>query len=198
MKRVAKLLLMLLLGLSITFAGGCIWTTEDDDDDCCYSDEYDYDPYIPVEEWYVVGPALTTLSVGNYCGCGSSCSSCGWFEEDFMWDTLFLSCYDYDMVDLQFNYTITNWGYRTTSVWVTLCDYLGCEDVFYGDVYPGETLWGRDPNPVLDSVLDAFDDCLYYYGDACYLEYEIDVYLGEECQCSPVTLDYYYEGLYVY
>ncbi len=194
MKRSINIAVTVLAALTLFFMSGCFSVEEDEDDYCCGGGS----GASVVEEWYMLGPDFNTLSVGNNCGCGG-CYDCTWFEETVSWDTLILSGdYDYNLVDLQFNYTVTNWGNYTTSVWVTLCDYYGCEDVLYMDVYPGEVISGRAINPVLDTALDEFYTCLDLYGRACYMEYDVDVYLGEECACSNVTLDYFYDGLYVY
>jgi len=183
-----KLLGLAILGFGLLFSG----CTVEEADSCCY------DPGRPAgSAWFVMGSDWLDLSVGGGCGSGYYIG-CGWYQESLAWDTIFLSGWDKDLVDLQFNYTLTNWGNVSTRVWVTLCDYLGCEDVIYTDLDPGEVIWARVPNPVLDTALADFYDCLYYYGDFCYLEYDIDVYLGQECACSPVTLHYYYEGLFVY
>ncbi|MFO8057246.1 MAG: hypothetical protein R6V10_08135 [bacterium] len=187
---------IILAGFLVLFVGmfsGCFQVEDDDDDTCC-----DSGGCAVVEEWHMVGPAFHTLSVGDDCGCGG-CSDCSWYEEVGSWDTLvFSGDHDYNLVDLRFNYTVTNWGDYTTSVWVSLCDYYGCEDVLYMDIPAGEVISGREINPVLDTALTEFYDCLDLYGSACYMEYDVDVYLGEECTCSDVTLDYFYDGLYVY
>jgi hypothetical protein len=202
MKGIKKTLVIALTAV-IAVSAGCIWHEDDPEDDgyyyhdgCCY-----YDPGPVVEYWEVCGDDLNTLYVGEECGCGGCdpCFECCTFSDyDYSIDTIYLDSWDEALVDLQLNYTITNWGYDATYVWVTLCDEVGCEDVIETDLYPGEVYYGRAPNPVLDTALDEFYDCLWFWGDLCWFDYDIEVYVGEECTCSPVTLDYYFEGLYVY
>ena len=205
MKKMARKLLLALLAAMLMVSGGCIWVDEDDDDDegyfdtyCCYEEP----PPVVIEEWYVCGADWTTLEVGEECACGgcfnACCDCCTWVDYDYSVDTLELSWLDEAIVDLQFNYTLTNWGNYTTTVWVTMCDAIGCEGVIGIDILPGEVIGGRVPNPVLDTLLDEYYDCLWFWGDLCYFDYDVEVYLDQECTCSPVTLDYFYEGLYVY
>ena len=204
MKRIRKIMVMALM-MIVAVSVSCIVhedNHEDDDhgyyytDDCCY-----YDP-APVEYWDVCSADITTISIGEQCDCGdcmAPCADCCSFSDyDYSLDTLHLSAWDASMIDLQFNFTLTNWGYETTYVWVSICDEIGCEDVIELALYPGEVYWDRMPNPVLDTAYDEFQDCLWFWGDQCAFDYDIDVYVGEECTCSPVTLDYFYEGLFVY
>ena len=202
MKTLTRNLFLALLAAMLLVSGGCIWVDEDDDAD---EEEYYYDPYccyepppVVIEEWYVCGADWTTLEVGEECACGACCDCCTWTDFDFSFDTIGLSWVDEDIVDLQFNYTLTNWGNRSTTVWVTMCDAIGCEEVIGIDIFPGEVIGGRTPNPVLDTLLDEYYDCLWFWGDQCYFDYDVEIYLDQECTCSPVTLDYFYEGLYVY
>lgn len=158
------------------------------DDDCC--EEVVYYQY-----WEAYGPDINTLEVGGEC-CVNSCTT--WSDYDWSIDTLGFTPGDADLVDLQLDYTLTNWGNQTTLVWVSLCDDIGCEDVIEIELLPGEVYWERTPNPVLDSAMDEYFDCLYYFDDYCWLDYEVEVWLGEEYTCVPVTMDYNYEALYMY
>ena len=170
----------------------CIEVDNHDAVDSCL----DYN-YVPVREWVPLGPGSNFLDVG--IGYADPFPGCGWFEEVSSWDTLYLDgYYDYYLMDLRLNYVLTNWGNYTTRVWVDLCAYGICDEVIYIDLLPGEQIWDRAPNPVLDTAMADFNDCYNIYGDYCRLEFDIDVYVGEECTISPVTLDYYYDGLYVY
>ena len=138
---------------------------------------------------------------GNYCSgyspqCGTSC--CTWYDDDYYVNSLEFSCLDDNLTDLQFNFTLTNWGYETTPVWVSLCDDQGCVDVLYIELYPGEVYSDQVKNAVLDSAMYDLAQCFATYGNFCDMYYNIEVDLGQECVCSPVTLDYYINGLYLY
>ena len=206
MKGMTKKLIGAALAVALIMSAGCFWVEDDPEDDdeyyydtyCCYDPPPPPPPPVVVEEWYVCGADWNTLNVGEECACcPEPCGGC-WVDYDYSYDNLELTWLDDAIVDLQFNYTLTNWGNRTTTVWVTLCDDIGCEEVIGIDLLPGEVFWSRDPNPVLDSLLDEYYDCLWFWGDLCYFDYDVEVYLDQECTCSPVTLDYFYEGLYVY
>lgn len=211
MKGIGGKIFLVIMGVVLVLGFGCTVVEEDSrgggGDDyyvCCQEPLIEI---IEVEEvWERCGADFNTLYVGDECagdvGCelypSTSNPCCSYSDVDYSLDTLELSGWDEHLLDLQFNFSLTNWSNESTLVWVTLCDEIGCEDVIEIELFPNEVYWDRLPNPVLDTALGDFDDCLWLWGDFCYLEYDIDVYLGEECTCSPVTLDYYYDGYYVY
>jgi hypothetical protein len=187
MKNFIKIAVLMVITGTMALSGGCFFDDDyDDHHDVVYV--YDTPP--------VADPYFNTLDVGLDCGCGDLCG-CGFTDVDYSIDVMELSSYDWDLIDLQFAFTLTNWGAFETPVWVMLCDELGCEDVVVVNLLPGEVYTDSVINPVLDTLMLEFDDCLAIWGDACYMEYEIEVYLGEDCVCSPITMDYYYEGFYL-
>jgi hypothetical protein len=196
MKNISKKLVLGILSVFLIFSANCI--VVDEDDGHGHDSVVIIDPG-PVEYWYMFGDESNVLDVGEGCGicpCTDT-GCCDYFDTDYSFDTIEMTVWDEYIVDLQFNFVLTNWGSETTTAWVSLCDDLGCEDVIEIDLLPGEVYWDRLPNPVLDSVLDEYFDCLFDFGDACWMFYDVEVYLGEDCTCTPVSLDYYYEGLYV-
>lgn len=201
MKLATKTGMMILAIGMVFFFTGCVVEDSSSPDcysDCCYDNCGYINPPPPIEEWVALGD-WNTLEVGGYC-CSSGCDdTCGYSDEVASYDTLYLDgYYDYNLVDLRVQYDLINWSGKTVSTWVTLCDDYGCEDVWYDNIYPYEEIRDWAYNPVLDSAMSDFDDCVYLFGDGCTFDYWIDVYLGEECTCADITVDYYYEGLYVY
>lgn len=208
MKGIFKAALVVMGAMAMVFTAGC-WDYSDDpgyDTNCCAPPPPPCcAPPQPIEEWY----ALTdwyTLEVGEECagGCGfcqlsPACGDCcTWHDSAYAVDTLEFTCLDDNLVDLQFHYVLSNWSNQTVPVWVQLCDDWGCEDVIAIDLWPGEVLEDQVWNPVLDSLMSELDDCFFFYGDQCYLNYSVEVDLGQDCVCAPVTVDYFYNGLYVY
>jgi hypothetical protein len=145
--------------------------------------------------WDQVGPSEYTLMVGGSCGCGE-CPDPG--DEDYIVDTIELDSWDSNIVDLQFHYTLTNWSGDVAPVDVWLHDWQGWVPLLSIDLYPYEVYEARQISPVLDSLLDAYYDCLWDYGNACVLDYDVQVDLYGYDSCIPVTMDYYYEGQFVY
>ena len=78
--------------------------------------------------------------MGEECGCDPCGVCCDWLDEDWSLDTIELGEFDQNIIDLQLNYTLTNWGGEPTNVWVMLCDDYGCEEVIDVDLLPGEMI----------------------------------------------------------
>lgn len=193
MKKMINIAALVLMVALLALMGSCVWSEADDDcgEDCCTDcAPPPPPPPPPVQVWEQLGPD-TTLAVSGVCG------GCG-FDEDVSYDTIELTSWDDAIADLQFNFRLDNYSDQSASVSVTLCDYLGCEDVISIALFPYETYYDMVPNPVLDTLLDEYYDCLYTWGDACVLDYDVDVYLDQQCSCEPVSMTYSYEGLYVY
>ncbi|HUT54343.1 MAG TPA: hypothetical protein VM658_13220 [bacterium] len=194
MKRIRNKGTMVMAAALLLIMGGCVWTNDpgsDDSDGYCYT----CDAPPPIEVWDQCGAGSNTLIVGSPCGCGQCC---GLDDLDYSVDTVWLDSWDSNIVDMRLHYTLTNWGGDVAPVNVWLCDYLGCVDVISIDLYPYEVYEDYPYNLVLDSLLDEYFDCLWTWGDSCVLDYDVEVDLEEQCSCSTVTLDYSYQGLFVY
>jgi hypothetical protein len=142
--------------------------------------------------WYSLTPE-TELAVGQMCPLGFP-------DQDFYPDYIELSDADYGLDRINMNYYIENVGPVDTDITITLCDDYGCEDVaFIQALMPGEHFSATiDDSEVLDSAMDEFWYCLDNYGDYCSMTYDIDVYVYEDFACSPVYVDYYFTGLYLW
>ena len=193
MKGKANKIMVVLMGLIVTAMLGACHIEDTDDDDCC-TETVTY-----VEVWEdLAEPAENTLFVGSACDVVCTTEECYPSDYDYSVDTLEFDVYDENIVDLQLDYTLTNYSDQNVFVWVDMCDEIGCENVIEIELFPGETWSERIYNPVLDTTLDEYYDCLYDYGSSCWMLDEVEVWFGEEYTCVPVSLDYHYEGLYVY
>lgn len=203
MKGNLKKAMLVLAGVLLMFAGGCVVDGSDLDGPsvggggcgggCCDSGCYSG----PTDEWYAL-TYIWTLEVGAGCGGGCGYECCPYSDVDWAIDTLEFTSFDEELVDLQLNFTLTNWSYYTTPVWVSLCDDLGCETVLAFDLFPGEVYSDQVNSAILDTALSDLSDCFFLYGDFCSMTYDVEIDLGQDCVCSPVTLDYFYNGYYVY
>ncbi len=193
----------MILILALMFGGalvsGCFVAVEEDHDGGGGGGGggHDHDDAL-IEQWYPINPSNNLLWVGGDCSGWDAAAGCTWLDEDWSTDTIELTSFDSNLIDLQFNYVLTNWGDEPTFVWIMLCDDLGCEDVIEVELWPGEEIFERVVNPVLDTALWDYYDCLDYWGGECWMYYDLEVVLGQDCTCSDVTLDYYYDGLYQY
>ena len=198
MKGIRNKGLVVMAAAMLLLLGGCVWTDDsssDGSDDYCYTCYDPPPPPPPVYVWDQCGPGDNTLVVGGSCGCGECC---GAGDFDYSVDTIWLDSWDSNIVDLQFHFTLTNWGGDVAPVDVWLCDYIDCQPLISIDLYPYEVYQDRQISPVLDWLLNDYYDCLQTWGDSCVLGYDVEVDLDEQCSCSPVTLDYHYDGLFVY
>lgn len=152
-------------------------------DGCCYTPT-------EVDTWHtVLGPLQSTI--GDSCPCDTGCG--GYTKEEGYTDTITLDSNDSNIIDMQFNYTIENWGNFTTHTYVDVCDEFdsNCKTVFEGDLGPGEHYSANDYAPALDNILND-----YLYCTSGGVSEDVHVYLGEQDVCTPVSLDYEYDGLY--
>jgi hypothetical protein len=148
--------------------------------------------YTPTEYdvWYTVeGP--WELTVADYCACDTGCG--GYAEEQGVEDTITLDSDDTNIIDLQFYYTIENWGNYPTYAYVDMYDEWDTNRtiVFEGWLDPGESYTDGAYTTALDNILADY----LYCSDCCVVE-SVHVYLGEQEVCSPVVLTYQYDGLY--
>jgi hypothetical protein len=199
------------ISVILGLAQGCVVVddTSDDDYECCYYGWEDccygggYAGWYELEAYYDENP----LYVGQNCGCcgagageSSSCTDCCTYSEEAVsYDTIYLDPYwDAGLDEIEFCYQLNNYGNYSTYVYVDLCDYYSgsqeCFNVIELTLGPGECFEECVNNETLDTALLEFlSTC-----SGCIFEYDIDVYLGEECTCTPVSLDYYYDGYYLY
>ncbi len=185
MKKVKTGILLFSVISSLFLALGCSVHGEADfdDDDCCPK------PRPVTENWRTIGESLDDLEVGLECPGGDDYS-----DVDYNWETIELDYRDNDLVDARLAVALTNSGDEDTRAWVSLCDNHGCSDAVDLLLHSGEVFSLKVDNPVLDEMLSQFDSCLDRYGTRCDFEYDLQVNLGQENTCSPVTLEYHFEG----
>ena len=149
--------------------------------------------------WYMLTPD-TDLAVGQACPVTCLPDLCtGYLDTDVYYDTISLYSADYGLDDIHLNYAVENQGNDPTNITISLCDDLGCEEVAYlPALQPGEYFQDSIDSAVLQTAMDDYLDCMHYYGDVCFLDYDVDVYVDEDQTCTAVAFDYYFEGYYLF